>query len=271
MADQERDPRERVLDPERDTEAMKALTHPLRIRLLALLRQHGSATASELAVRTAESSASTSYHLRVLAKHGFVAEAEHRDGRERRWRAVHEVTSWDNRAMGAAPAGRAFLDAVRRRQIEHFERALVEHEEDLAAGRLGEEWFEASAITDLLVRLTPESLTELLRTVSRTVEELTARDRDDPRAGPVVLVTAGLAVAESDPRDRKDTGPSPAAEGDAGSSPAVGGDAGAGSGATGGAGAGRAGHGGAGAGAGRGGRDDAGAGDGAGRGAEGAS
>ncbi|MFD7560751.1 transcriptional regulator, partial [Streptomyces sp. NPDC059835] len=42
----------RFLDPERDAAALKALTHPLRIRLLGLLRQDGPATASELAVRT---------------------------------------------------------------------------------------------------------------------------------------------------------------------------------------------------------------------------
>lgn len=212
MADHEQDRGERVLDPERDAGAMKALTHPLRIRLLALLRQDGPATASELAVRTGESSASTSYHLRVLAKYGFVVEAEHRDGRERRWQAVHSVTSWDNRAMGATPASRAFLSAVRRRQIEHLERSLMEHEADLVAGRLDQQWFEASNLTDLLVRLTPESLTELWETVARKTEELTARDRDDPRAGQVVLLTAGLALAPHDTRrEPGDTGRTPEA------------------------------------------------------------
>ncbi|MEV4899315.1 hypothetical protein AB0K48_59350, partial [Nonomuraea sp. NPDC055795] len=49
----------RVLDPEHDAAALKALTHPLRIRLLGLLRQDGPATASELAIRTGEPSAST--------------------------------------------------------------------------------------------------------------------------------------------------------------------------------------------------------------------
>jgi DNA-binding transcriptional ArsR family regulator len=46
-------PHARVLGPERDAAALKALTHPLRIRLLGLLRQHGPATASELAARLA--------------------------------------------------------------------------------------------------------------------------------------------------------------------------------------------------------------------------
>ncbi|MGW2052215.1 ArsR/SmtB family transcription factor [Streptomyces sp. NPDC001858] len=189
----------RVLDPERDAAALKALTHPLRIRLLGLLRQDGPATASELAARTGESSASTSYHLRVLAKYAFVAEAEHRDGRERRWQAVHSVTSWNNRAMEASPDSRAFLSFSRKSQVEHLEASLVRHEADIAAGRLGPEWLEPAGINDWMPRLTPESLTELWDTLDRKLEELTQRDEADPRAAQVVLVTAGLPLATHGP------------------------------------------------------------------------
>ncbi|CAM5672077.1 hypothetical protein SPURM210S_03309 [Streptomyces purpurascens] len=38
--------------------------------------------------------------MRVLAKYAFIAEAEHRDGAgERRWRALHTMTSWSNEAI----------------------------------------------------------------------------------------------------------------------------------------------------------------------------
>ena len=190
--------RHRVLDPRADAAALKALTHPLRIRMLGMLRMDGPATASELAVRTGESSASTSYHLRVLAKYAFIAEAEHRDGRERRWKAVHEVTSWSNAAMAGSDEAQAFVDVARRAQLDHLERSLVRHQEDLAAGRLGDEWREASGFTDLVARLTPEALTELSETFSRAVAELAARDEGDPRAEQVVLFTAGLAVRPED-------------------------------------------------------------------------
>ncbi|MFJ6570731.1 ArsR/SmtB family transcription factor [Streptomyces sp. NPDC091292] len=190
----------RVLDPERDAAALKALTHPLRIRLLGLLRQHGPATASELAVRTGESSASTSYHLRVLAKYAWVSEAEHRDGRERRWRSVHSVTSWSNTSMEAAPESRAFVEFSRRRQIEHLEESLGRHDADLAAGRLAPEWREPSGISDLMPRLTPESLTELWQALDEKLTELVARDEGDVRAEQVMLMTAGLPMAGSGPQ-----------------------------------------------------------------------
>ncbi|WP_078591764.1 helix-turn-helix domain-containing protein [Streptomyces megasporus] len=199
--------RARALDPERDAEALKALTHPLRIRLLGLLREDGPATATELAERTGESSASTSYHLRVLARHAFVAEAEHRDGRERRWRAVHSLTSWNNTAMHASPDGRASVSAIRRFQLDHLERVLRRHEEDLASGRLGPRWVEPSGVEDLLVRLTPESLTELRETLRRKTAELAARDEGDPRGEKVVFLYAGLPLASDGPAaDASDTG-----------------------------------------------------------------
>ncbi|MFI6061817.1 ArsR/SmtB family transcription factor [Streptomyces sp. NPDC051286] len=193
------DEQKRVLDPEQDAAALKALTHPLRIRLLGMLRQDGPATASELAARTRESSASTSYHLRVLAKYAFVAEAQPRDGRERRWQAVHAVTSWSSKAMEATSGSRAYVSLSRKAQIQHLEASLVRHEADIADGQLGQEWVEPSGISDLIPRLTPESLTELWEVLDRKLEELTTRDAEDPRAAQVVLLVAGLPLAPRDP------------------------------------------------------------------------
>lgn len=185
----------RVLDPTQDGAALKALTHPLRLTLLGLLRQHGPATASELAARAGESSASTSYHLRVLAKYAFVTEAEHRDSRERRWKSVHDMTSWSNEAMRRSPGGSTILNVLHRRQIEHLQQSLDRHEADLESGRLGQEWQEPSGVSDAMPRLTPESLAELWEVLRAKTDELTARDAGDPRAEQVVLFTAGLPLA----------------------------------------------------------------------------
>jgi len=185
----------RRLDPDRDPAALKALTHPLRIRLLGLLRFDGPATASELAARTGESSASTSYHLRVLARHDFVTEAEHRDARERRWRAVHNYTTWNNTAMSSTPDSRAFLDVVRRAQFHHLERSIARHQDDLATGRIAEAWREPAQITDNAMRLTPESLGELFDAFEAKAAELVARDAGEAAAETVFVFMAGLPVA----------------------------------------------------------------------------
>jgi len=190
------DDQRRVLDPSRDAAALKALTHPLRIELLGLLRQFGPATASELAARTGESSASTSYHLRVLAKYAFIEEAEHRDGRERRWKSVHRVTSWDSREMEGDPAGREFVGVARRAQARHLVASGERYDADLAAGRLGAEWAGVGGVGDDVVRLTPESLAELQQFFEDKTEELRRRDEADPRARQVALIIAGLPRAD---------------------------------------------------------------------------
>jgi DNA-binding transcriptional ArsR family regulator len=74
---------------ELDARSLLALAHPLRIRLLDSLTRGGPATATQLAAALGESSGATSYHLRILARHGFVAEEPDRGTkRERFWRAA---------------------------------------------------------------------------------------------------------------------------------------------------------------------------------------
>jgi DNA-binding transcriptional ArsR family regulator len=83
--------RDEMLTPSR----LRGLVHPVRMQLLRLLQQDGPATATGLAARIGQSSGVTSYHLRLLAQHGFVVEdTERGTGRDRWWRAVHRSTSF---------------------------------------------------------------------------------------------------------------------------------------------------------------------------------
>jgi hypothetical protein len=66
--------------------ALRALAHPLRLQLLRLARETGELTTSVASVRTGESTANCSFHLRLLARHGFLEPAPGRDRRERPWR-----------------------------------------------------------------------------------------------------------------------------------------------------------------------------------------
>ena len=51
-----------------DSHSLRALAHPLRLRLVGALRLHGPATATMLARRLDTNSGQTSYHLRQLAE-----------------------------------------------------------------------------------------------------------------------------------------------------------------------------------------------------------
>lgn len=59
-----------------DPTDLRALAHPVRMSILEQLIVFGPLTASELATRIDESPANCSWHLRKLAEHGFVEEAE---------------------------------------------------------------------------------------------------------------------------------------------------------------------------------------------------
>src|ERR1700759_4388523 len=68
-----------------DPRAMRALAHPVRMGLIEGLGD-GRLTATEAGERVGESPANTSFHLRQLAKYGFVEEAEGGTGRRRPWK-----------------------------------------------------------------------------------------------------------------------------------------------------------------------------------------
>jgi Helix-turn-helix domain len=79
-----------------------ALAHPLRAALLGLLREHGTLTSTEAARLLGQSSGLCSFHLRQLARYGYIEEAVKAPGRVRPWRlAVADPAP----APGARPDG----------------------------------------------------------------------------------------------------------------------------------------------------------------------
>jgi DNA-binding transcriptional ArsR family regulator len=80
---------ERHLGP-KDAGTLKALSHPLRMRLLLAVHERGPATVGMLAEHLSQPVGVISYHIRRLALHGLVAEVPElaRDRRERWWRLV---------------------------------------------------------------------------------------------------------------------------------------------------------------------------------------
>jgi DNA-binding transcriptional ArsR family regulator len=105
-------------DPAQDAlltpKALRGLVHPIRLRLLDLLQADGPATATSLGKRIGQSSGVTSYHLRVLAEHGFIAEdTERGTGRDRWWRAVHRTTSFTFRVPEDPGTEETVEDAAR--------------------------------------------------------------------------------------------------------------------------------------------------------------
>ncbi|MFB7935614.1 winged helix-turn-helix domain-containing protein [Streptomyces sp. NPDC056049] len=140
---------------------LKAIAHPLRMRLYRALFVARTATASQLADQVDEAVSLVSYHLRKLADGGLIEEAETQsaDGRERWWQPssygfrIDEADVKDAPELAAASA--AFGRTLSEQRAEMHARFLDE--------RLtwSEAWRSASISSEWLPRLTAAELAAL--------------------------------------------------------------------------------------------------------------
>ena len=139
--------------------ALKALSHPVRLRILELLRVEGPATATSLAQRLGLNSGATSYHLRQLHQYGFITDDPDRgNARDRWWRAAHQATSAGT-ATAQTPEGREAVDAFAQAVVvfhtEQLQRAVEE------TPILPSSWRRATTHADWQLRVTPERAEQL--------------------------------------------------------------------------------------------------------------
>ena len=160
---------------------MKALTHPVRVRMLGMLRIDGPATATTLAARLGLNTGATSYHLRQLAQHGFIEEdSERGNARDRWWRAAHESTRTDFREKGIVDSDvEAYLTTVALMYADRMRAAVSE------MPFLPEEWRPVGTLSDWEVRLTPARAEALVRELAAVIEA--ADDSDAEEAAPFVV------------------------------------------------------------------------------------
>jgi DNA-binding transcriptional ArsR family regulator len=79
-----------------DAPSLRALAHPTRLALMEAIALAGRLTATEASAQVGESPTACAYHLRTLARLGFLEEAEGGRGRERPWRLVPGGVSVDH-------------------------------------------------------------------------------------------------------------------------------------------------------------------------------
>ncbi|MGN8551768.1 UNVERIFIED_CONTAM: helix-turn-helix domain-containing protein [Microbacterium sp. SLM126] len=154
-----------------DSGALRALAHPLRVRMYDILSQYGPQTASSLAERLGESTGSTSYHLRALAKHDLIREAEDRGtGRERWWERPVGGVSFANPDAMTTPAGRAATQVVMNEFLRGRNDQLLDF---VNRGISGEDeiWQEGTLISTATARLTPEQSKELALRIMALIDE----------------------------------------------------------------------------------------------------
>ncbi len=143
-----------------DPRMMRALAHQGRIAIWMHLVLRGSATATECAQVAGLSPSACSYHLRTLARYGFVEEdrASAADGRERPWRArLLAFTMEDDAGAPAAAqvASRLLVENIRASAEEIRARYLNRKSEYPA------DWQAAAGELFSVAHVTPDELNQM--------------------------------------------------------------------------------------------------------------
>jgi len=169
-----------------DIESLKGLSHPLRAQLLESLWALGPGTASQLGERLGESSGATSYHLRILEKHGFVREdATRGTARERYWERTPVGLTLNVTDFEPDSAARAAAETVGR-EWERSRAGLLEEFNRRGPSDLPREWYEASAINTINLQLTREQLSEFVVEVEAVFERwVSTHKQPTPGSRPV--------------------------------------------------------------------------------------
>lgn len=185
-------------DPMRRTgpERIRALAHPIRLEILELLGRVGEATATQCAEATGQTVANCSFHLRTLAKYGFVEEAG-RQGRARPWRAT--PGGFDLRpdidSTEAVHASDELALLTLQRESERLQRFYAR------AHRVPPAWRAATSMLTESVWATPEELSALADAIADQVATLARRAPDERPAGArparvLAVLTAPVPVDE---------------------------------------------------------------------------
>ena len=166
-----------------DARTFRALTHPVRVALLEELLHGGALTATEAGERIGETPTTCSFHLRQLAKYGFVEEAGGGQGRARPWR-LSTIGMSMSPASGdreAEIASEAAMRLFRERQLARYETWRA------TRGSYPAEWRDAATDSEYVFYLTPDELEQMNAQVHEVLTrwfELEGRVEDPARRPP---------------------------------------------------------------------------------------
>ncbi|MER5298857.1 helix-turn-helix domain-containing protein [Streptomyces lasiicapitis] len=169
-----------------DLRALKALAQPRRQQMLQHLTVHGPATSATLARALGLNTGATSYHLRELARYGFVEGAPGSGhGRERWWRLVPGDRRFPPRSRQSAET-RLVMDELNHHayaaDLELFERLQQE-----TGGAEAGEWADAFPYSRGTMRLTVPELREFFEEYIALLNRYKRSDADTPPGARTVL------------------------------------------------------------------------------------
>jgi len=161
-----------------DAPSLQALAHPTRLALMEAIGVSGALTATQASALVGESPTACAYHLRMLARLGFIEEAGGGAGRERPWRLAQSGLSIDEDSDD--PAVTRAAEALSKALVERFIARIRRFE--LARSRLPEDVRAATGVNQSFVFATPAEMTRLRADIRALISRYT--DRMEPARRP---------------------------------------------------------------------------------------
>ncbi len=163
-----------------DARTMRALAHPVRLALIDVLKLEGPLTATQAGERIGESPTTCSFHLRQLAKYGFVEEAGGGSGRTRPWRMTVSGTRFTTEQADPETrlAAGVLERMLRERNLERY-RAWIETRTSYP-----EAWRENALTSQSVLWMTVEELAELNEELLAVLDSRFPERKTDPAARP---------------------------------------------------------------------------------------
>lgn len=173
-----------------DATTLRALAHPVRLALMEHLTVLGPLTATEAAELVGESPSSCSFHLRQLAKYGFVEEAGDGTGRRRPWRIarIGMTIDSDTGDLATRRAGGEVMRLLRERQLDRYRRWTAERT------TWPEEWRRAAIDDEYAFWVTPEELEALHEELGARLFALVKQRLSDPSSRPAGAIPVELLL-----------------------------------------------------------------------------
>lgn len=165
-----------------DATALKALAHPLRMQIFEELVQFGPLTATGLGERLGESSGAMSYHLRELAKHGFVREVEGKGtARERWWERTPQLVTMQATELDGEAANTAANLVAKTWHQRWFDQTMdfLDRGDDVFDPR----WIDASRLMHTALPLTIEQFEALGAEIDEVFRRAVERYRGQEAEG----------------------------------------------------------------------------------------
>jgi DNA-binding transcriptional ArsR family regulator len=162
-----------------DIKVIAAMTHPLRRRLLSVLRLDGPSTVGALAQQTGQAPGSISHHLKALAAAGLVEEVPElaRDRREHWWRRSTQHIRWTTEDFEGDAETEAIARAAVSLNLEYQLQQLRQW--DARPDDEKARWKNGPFTTNTWLRLTDDELSELSKEIIAVLRRWEDRELAD--------------------------------------------------------------------------------------------